>query len=577
MFFLYPMFSSRAVSAGIVALAFCVTAIAQESGEVVYLDQNWSPELRELFYFTPQGSRLMPYDWFLALERSDDRELFSSPANLSRFRWLYHKGASSKLNPGRLPIGMTLEPATAPGGGNWMGMTCAACHTGNVAHKGKVLRIDGAPSMIDFGLFLSALSRSVLVNHPAVDREKFKRFAARVRAGRASGPTDVQLAAFYEVFAAKFIGRAWMRTPPIQAGPGRVDALTQIVNSLAVFNLGTPENLHPPMAPTSYPFLWLAPKLDFVQWNPIASSPIARNAGEALGVFGEANFGRDSASTPLDSTILIDKLFELEQWVYALKPPKWREDIFGAIDQARWRRGAALFTSDCRGCHNMPPFDMTRKEDNIREKQFIKITRIAYQNVGTDPLYVQSLVGRFVQTGALGPMLFGGRPVVPGAEFFSTSVGAVLGKALAEAQISGEKLLEYNGFRFYPKKNPNDPNEPLRSYRPPSVTDLKAGPLLGIWATGPFLHNGSVPNIYELLSPPEERSTTFWVASPELDTQKLGFVSTERAGLFKFDTSLPGNRNSGHIYPRRPYSNDQRLDVIEFLKDPERFSGETIH
>jgi hypothetical protein len=41
---------------------------------------------------------------------------------------------------------------------------------------------------------------------------------------------------------------------------------------------------------------------------------------------------------------------------------------------------------------------------------------------------------------------------------------------------------------------------------PPSTTDIKAGPLLGIWATGPFLHNGSVPNIYELLSPPRERS-----------------------------------------------------------------------
>jgi hypothetical protein len=569
------MFGLRVVSAGILALAIGTAAIADE---VVYLDQNWSPQLREQFYFTPQGSRLIPRDWFLALERSDDKELFSSPENLARFGWLYQSGAASKLNPGNLPIGMTLEPATAPGGGNWMGMTCAACHTGTVTSKGKMVRIDGAPSMLDFGSFLSALSRSILVGHPAVDQEKFKRFAARVRAAGANGangPTDEQLAAFYEDFAAKFIGRAWMRTPPIPAGPGRVDALTQIVNSLAVFNLGTPENLHPPVAPTSFPFLWLTPKLDFVQWNPIASSPIARNAGEALGVFGDANFGRDAATSPLNSTVLFDRLFELEHWVDDLAPPKWQEDIFGTIDQARWRRGAALYKSDCRGCHNMPPFDMTRKEDNIRGKQFIKITRIPYQSVGTDPLYVQSLVGRFVQTGALGPMLFGGRTVVPGAEFFAVSTGAVLQKGLADAQISGEQLLAYNDFRFYPKAKPNDPNEPLRPYRPPSLTGLKAGPLLGIWATGPFLHNGSVPNMYEVLSPPEERSSTFWVGNPELDTQKLGFVSTERADLFKFDARLPGNRNSGHIYPKRPYSHEQRLDVIEFLKDPQRFSAGT--
>lgn len=568
------MFNLRKVSASFVALAISITVIAQEGGELVQLDQNWSPELRELFYYTPQGSRLIPYDWFLALERSDDKELFASPGNLSRFGWLYHEGASSTLNPGRLPIGMTREPATAPGGGNWMGMTCAACHTGNVAHQGQVVRIDGAPSMLDFGSFLSALSRAVLVNHPKVDNDKFKRFAARISAARAGGPTEEQLASFYEAFAAKFIGRAWMRTPPIEAGPGRVDALTQIVNSLAVFNLGTPENLHPPMAPTSYPFLWLTPQLDFVQWNPIASSPISRNAGQVLGVFGEANFGRDSTSSPLDSTILYDRLFVMEQWLQDLAPPKWREDIFGAINEAKWRKGAALFEADCRGCHNMPPFDMTRKEENIRGKQFIKITRIPYQNVGTDPLYVQSLVGRFVQTGELGSMLFGGRTVVSGAEFFATATGAVLQKGLKDAQISGEKLLEYHGFRFHPKANPSDPNEPLRPYRPPSVTSLKASPLLGIWATGPFLHNGSVPNLYELLSAPEKRSNVFWVGSSELDSRNLGFLSTKRPGLFKFDARLAGNRNAGHVYPKRPYSREQRLDVLEFLKDPERFSGE---
>jgi len=219
----------------------------------------------------------------------------------------------------------------------------------------------------------------------------------------------------------------------------------------------------------------------------------------------------------------------------------------------------------------MPPFDMTRKEDNIRGKQFIKTTQIPYQSVGTDPLYVQSLTGRFVQTGALGPMLFGGRPVVPGAEFFATATAAVLKKGLADAQVSGEQLLAYHDYRFYPKQNPNDPNEPLRPYRPASLTSLKAGPLLGIWATAPFLHNGSVPNLYELLSPPEQRSSTFWVGSTELDTLKLGFVVTERADLFKFDARLPGNHNSGHAYPKRPYSHEQRLDVIEFLKDAQRF------
>src|SRR5262245_42150122 len=102
-------------------LALTAIGSAGRADDVVYLDQHWTPQLREQFYFTPQGSRLIPYDWFMALERPDDTELLSSPASLSRFGWLYQADSSTTLNPGRLPIGFTLEPAEAPGGGHWMG------------------------------------------------------------------------------------------------------------------------------------------------------------------------------------------------------------------------------------------------------------------------------------------------------------------------------------------------------------------------------------------------------------------------------------------------------------------------
>ena len=72
---------------------------------------------------------------------------------------------------------------------------------------------------------------------------------------------------------------------------------------------------------------------------------------------------------------------------------------------------------------------------------------------------------------------------------------------------------------------------PERWTMPPRFLEsMKAGPLLGIWATGPFLHNGSVPTVYDLLSPPEERPRVFWVGSREIDPEKLGFVSTQRPG-----------------------------------------------
>lgn len=89
----------------------------------------------------------------------------------------------------------------------------------------------------------------------------------------------------------------------------------------------------------------------------------------------------------------------------------------------------------------------------------------------------------------------------------------------------------------------------------------KGRPLNGIWATAPYLHNGSVPNLYELFLPScseEEikrgklcRSNIFTVGNREFDTEKIGFVQKSRAqypDLFLFDTSLPGNSNKGHEY-----------------------------
>jgi len=538
-------------------------------GPVIYLDQGWSDDIRQKFYFTPQGSHFFPYAWFRALELADGVALFSAPENLAKFGWITAGPKGSALNPDNLPIGFALEPAEMPGAGRWMGLTCAACHTGSVTAKGVLMRLDGAPAMADFGLFLGELSRTMNANHPAVNLPKFQRLAARVLGPNATAAEIAKLKDLYVSFAVRFSGRAWMRTPPTHAGPGRVDALTQITNSLAVFDLGVPDNLYPPAAPTSYPFLWLTPHLEWVQWNPIAGNPIARNAGQVLGVFGQVDLGSDPA-TRYTSSIDFRNLYAMEEWIAALQPPKWPEQFLGKIDETKWQAGKALFNRNCRACHNMPPFDLTKKEDNIKGLQFIKIQRVPQDVVGTDPLYMQSILGRFIDTSRLAAE-FGGQKTVSAFQFFGLTVGRATERGFRDLNLSQGEMLAYSGYRFYPKLNAADPTEKLRPYVPPSFNDLKGGPLLGIWATGPFLHNGSVPNLYELLSPPEERSKLFWVGSNELDTEKLGFLANDEAGLFRFDTNVPGNRNTGHVYPARSYTHGQRMDVIEYLKDPQRY------
>lgn len=601
------------------------TAVNNPTGAagVMFLDQGWSPEIRERYYYTPQGSRLMPYSWFMALEQAGSMQRFASAEHLARFGWLEPTGGRTELNPGELPVGFAVDPVEVEGSGKWVGLTCAACHTNDVTYKGKRFRIDGGPALADFGTFTAALSMAV--NATLLDQGKFKRFAVNVLGTDAGGSAINDLRGAYMAFATRMTGRGWMRTPPLPAGAGRVDALGQIINALAVFDLDVPDNLRPPSAPVSYPFLWYTPHLAWVQWNPIASNPISRNAGEVLGVFGHAQFtgstpeqgdlkanaeergklrqlatdlapldlrnevpepsdpaaaARDaimqraapSGSTDLlSSTVLFNNLNDMEGWLRDLKSPGWNDALFGSLDRDLAMQGAELFKKNCRACHNMPPFDLTPKEENVAAKQFIKIGRINYKKVGTDPAYIENLITRFTATGDLGAVLFGGQAVVPAGTFFLGSVGAAVQKGLNDMGLTPEQLMEYSDYRFYPA----EVGEPPKPYRPPNVTSLKAGPMLGMWATGPFLHNGSVPNIYELLSPPEQRSTVFWVGNRELDLEKLGYVADEQSGLFRFDTALPGNSNRGHIYPGRPYTHDQKMAVIEFLKDPYRFLKET--
>src|SRR5262249_54013441 len=71
----------------------------------------------------------------------------------------------------------------------------------------------------------------------------------------------------------------------------------------------------------------------------------------------------------------------------------------------------------------------------------------------------------------------------------------------------------------------------------------KARPLNGVWATAPYLHNGSVPNLWELLS--ASRNPSFQVGSRIFDPVKVGF---DPSGSFTFDTTVPGNYNTGHPF-----------------------------
>jgi len=96
----------------------------------------------------------------------------------------------------------------------------------------------------------------------------------------------------------------------------------------------------------------------------------------------------------------------------------------------------------------------------------------------------------------------------------------------------------------------------------------KARPLDGIWATAPYLHNGSVSSLYELLLPPAQRMASFRMGTREYDPVHVGYsVQADAAGNgFTYDTTKRGNSNMGHDYGASQLTEPQRLALLAYLK-----------
>ena len=126
--------------------------------------------------------------------------------------------------------------------------------------------------------------------------------------------------------------------------------------------------------------------------------------------------------------------------------------------------------------------------------------------------------------------------------------------------------------------NPIRPSVKNGTYKPDTTRDpfqsllaYKGRALNGIWATAPYLHNGSVPTLYHLLLPEAERPKQFMVGSREFDPKHVGFryleseYGTGKYPGFRFDTTLKSNSNSGHIYGTT-LTDPERWALVEYLK-----------
>ncbi|MHC8343091.1 di-heme-cytochrome C peroxidase [Pseudomonas sp. RT6P73] len=553
--------------------------------KVRYLEQ-WSAADRQAYYFTPQGTQVkgLRYDWFKELELPFSEQRFAAPEYLARFGFLIDPGQkATPNNPGNLPVGFARHQN--PGSQDeYLDITCAACHTGELRFNGQGVRIDGGsaqhvlPSSVPTlrgGSFGQALVASLASTY--YNPWKFERFARNVL-GEDYDARHQQLRKDFKTSLNTFVKVAWNDTHrglyPTEEGPGRTDAFGRIANATFGDAISA-DNYRVANAPVDYPQLWDMWTFDWVQWNGSAQQPMARNIGEALGVGATLNFF-DANGQPLKgderypSSVRLRDLHQIEQSLQRLKPPAWPEDVLGTVNKPLAVKGRELFSENCAGCH-VPRSVQT----NGRWVQHLKMLPVEY--IGTDPGAANNIADHRFDLSALQwdpaelakldvqlqppptePLDMSKLSSAKGLAYVTAFVG---NRAYREAKIPEAERPDMDGFGL-----PIGVRE-LRAY--------KARPLAGVWATAPFLHNGSVPSIYQLLSPQDERATTFYKGTFEYDPRHLGYRTEAFTNGFKFDTRITGNYNSGHEFRAGKRGNgvigrllqpEERWALLEYLK-----------
>jgi processive rubber oxygenase RoxA-like protein len=552
-------------------------------------------EERQQYYHLSEGGEAYPIAWLLALEQQvtgGDGRVTYQPflQNIERFGFV--PDPPSPYNPYGLPVGVTAGYGQITGQ-QMIGLNCTACHVGELHFNGRPFRIDGGPSMAYINAFIKGIVDETMAT--AENGERRRRFLDRWRRVRLVPLPDYPVVAKADasyvppgvdevldggdpgvirrmlaglrmaianrsLLMDKLHGFQAMKLV-IQAQPlstedgyGRNDAFgigrNELFGAFKDKNFTEGLNVLPADAPVSFPHLWGMARTSWFQWGVNTNSVIERNIGQALGV--GATMEPDNGYR---STVRLNNLHAMEELQYKLTAPVWPAEMFGAIDGARAERGKKIFDRTCAHCHET--YGKTGELNNYQ--------LFALDVVGTDPGAAINFE-RTVMTSE-GPKPFG------------TAAFEIVSKVkeayYRDHNTPPDVQAQWESRRTRPKPEYRTPLLQFDQYADTRHHGIyRAKTLKGIWATAPFLHNGSVPTIYDLLLPAEQRPVTFRLGTREYDPAKLGYVSggarfLTPAGMtpFVYDTRLLGNWNTGHEWWFYPDLDDEmRYDIIEFLK-----------
>lgn len=646
-----------------------------ETKAAYWLEQNWSLKDRHWFHHASQGTATfpVPYEWFMALEQPRLR-LFSQPgmmkdsAYLERFGFIpspqsiqtdattlrrygyanvyettqvsdWSTNWTSAENVDGLPVGFArmtgvVDPATGRREEDKIGLTCAACHTGQIHYQGIDVRFDGGPAMTD--LKKLELSTGLSIEYTLHVPFRFRRFADRVLGPDASKADRDALKQKLSAIGGFLVNWAQTQQKTVEAkktwngrqqkdteeGFGRLDALNRIGNQVFSQDLalsgikGFEKNLHAQDAPVSYPAIWTVPWFKFAQYDASIEQPLIRNAGEALGVTALLNL---SDAYPEDrlwrSSVHINTLGWIEELLRGPDPfkaadpaaekkfggllsPKWPSQILGdawRIDPTKIENGRKIYAEMCSGCHlpaiDTPAFWSSGHWEPSGDSKVLNAVTIPLKEIQTDPEQSLVLSKRVVDVPGFlkvntADLQKWWQCNIPTASASPNEMVYALGlmtvvDLVARKWMDDERVPDAERAKIWNLARKNCLN-------PAPDPRYRARPLNGIWATAPYLHNGSVPSLYWLLKPQHERPTSFCMGRRDYDPVTVGFAVTPgercKTGETEFSAGsekdpIQGNSVLGHSFELkqgeakhdgaigRMFKDDaERYDLIEYLK-----------
>ena len=224
-----------------------------------------------------------------------------------------------------------------------------------------------------------------------------------------------------------------------------------------------------------------------------------------------------AGNDPPTAERMIPRVAEVMRWLHDYRPPPFP----GPVDRALAERGQQVFARRCASCHG-------HYDESLDHPRLIEYPNrlVREEIIGTD---------------------------------------AVRWTAVDDHVLEWQKA---------------HPNHPFVRHVDADRTGGYVAPILtGIWATAPYLHNGSVPTLWHLLHPPQ-RPGKFQVGGHKLDYTRMGialeptpdrvwrypagYVPSSRTEIY--DTSQLGRSNRGHERPIADMSEDEKTAVIEYLK-----------